>query len=192
MNQKRSNTLVPLLLVALLALSPLTLNGLDAQEPGKQKLEDLIVITFPKKEYTFTLAEVAKGVKFPYRAEVRQDVPGMIPNPQNTGGNKPNDPSGLQPFPVVSGNGQRYCLQDVGLGPPPSQTPRTIKKGKYDYSFSWDGRNWTGPSDFGNPKGKPFPPGTYQFMVSALGRRQTVEGVRQYNIVGNVKVILKD
>jgi hypothetical protein len=41
--------------------------------------------------------------------------------------------------------------------------------GVYEASFEWDGREWFGPSDTGNPKGDPFPPGTCQVRVSASG-----------------------
>ena len=35
--------------------------------------------------------------------------------------------------------------------------------------LTWCGRNWTGPSDFNNPIGAPFPPGTYRFEVKGRG-----------------------
>ncbi len=162
-----------------------------AHEPQVSRLEDLIAIEFPRKENAFTLAEVARGVKFSYRIVVRETIPGMIPRAQDTGGGSPADPSRLLPFPEVSGNGQRYCLQDVGLGPPAPQTPKTIKKGNYTYTFAWDGRNWLGPSDFNAPKGKPFPPGTYSFHVTLAGQRRMGTMLKAYRIQGSVKVVVK-
>jgi len=41
-----------------------------------------------------------------------------------------------------------------------------LRKGTYARTFTWDGVNWTGPSDTGNPKGAPFPPGDYTLTVS--------------------------
>ena len=35
--------------------------------------------------------------------------------------------------------------------------------------FPWDGRNWYGPSDTGNPKGPAFPAGSYVLELSAQG-----------------------
>lgn len=154
------------------------------------KIEDFVTVEFDKKEYTFTLAEAAKGVKLHYTVVVKQDVPGVIPQRQTSASLE--DPTGLQPLPKIHGNRQLYAILDVGLGPPDAPKPRTIKKGAYPRTVAWDGRNWTGPSDFGNPKGKPFPPGTYTFEVSMIGRQQTADGPRPYRIVRSVKVVLKE
>jgi hypothetical protein len=72
---------------------------------------------------------------------------------------EPAGPSGLHPRARISGQDQLYCLMDYGLGAPPEEVVKTLKKGTYVHSFEWDGRNWTGPSDFNNPKGKAFPAG---------------------------------
>jgi len=67
---------------------------------------------------------------------------------------------------------------DFGLAPPPKGTVKSLNKGTYAHIFTWDGRNWTGPSDFGNPKGKPFPAGAYDVTVTIHG----------YLVVGNAKM----
>ena len=42
-----------------------------------------------------------------------------------------------------------------------------MPKGTYPRTFTWDGVNWRGPSDTGNPKGPPFPPGDYTLTIAA-------------------------
>ena len=83
-------------------------------------------------------------------------------------------PSGLNVLEYLSGGGQEYCLCDVGLCDLPPPDPAMVLAGQTDAIFSWDGINWTGPSDFGNPEGPPFPAGVYILELSAIG---TVGGV---------------
>ena len=59
-------------------------------------------------------------------------------------------------FEQLAGNGQSYCLCDTGLCGPASLPPVTLRAGNYAGAFSWDGKNWNGPSDTDNPKGAPF------------------------------------
>ena len=40
-------------------------------------------------------------------------------------------------------------------------------------------KNWSGPSDFGNPEGAPFPAGTYTFSVLARGTYIDPDGKEQ-------------
>lgn len=58
--------------------------------------------------------------------------------------------------------------------------------------FEWDGRNWTGPSDFGNPKGKAFPAGEFtvlvRFHVLANERGKDVP----YEVVRKTKLTLAE
>ncbi|MGF1578319.1 MAG: hypothetical protein ACFCD0_03025 [Gemmataceae bacterium] len=164
------------------------------KQPSKKNLatrimDKVIDVKFSKKKYAFTLAEVAKGVKFKYQIVVRQDIPNVHPMSQRTANNNAGK-SKLYAFEMISGNKQRYCIRDVGLGIPPQRVFRTIQKGKYKQSFTWDGRNWSGPSDFDNPKGKPFPPGTYKLTVSFVGQVKTDEGIQRYRVERSVAVIL--
>jgi hypothetical protein len=80
---------------------------------------------------------------------------------------------------------------DFGLGAPPRESARTVKKGTYTHSFEWDGRNGTGPSDFGNPRGKPFPAGTYDVIITLHGKVVTEKGTVPYQITGKTKLVLK-
>jgi hypothetical protein len=126
-----------------------------------------VTIVFAPQNCTFTLAQAAAGISIAYDVVVAQDVPGVIPAGQSSA--PAPGPSGLIVFEKLGGGGQSYCLCDTGLGAQPSQTPVTIKKGTYPGTFTWQGKNWTGPSDFGNPMGAPFPAGDYRLDVSAIG-----------------------
>lgn len=119
---------------------------------------------------TFTLAQARAGIAVPYALTIAADVSGVVPLPQDAGGCGRPGPSGLILFENLDGGGQRYCLCDTGLCLPPSQTPVTLRAGTYAGSFRWDGVNWFGPSDTGNPKGAAFPAGAYQLRVSATGK----------------------
>jgi hypothetical protein len=158
---------------------------------GGAKIEDLVKIEFAKKEFTFTTAEAAREVKFEYRIIVEKDIPGVIALAAGPSFNTPPGPAGLFPVEKVAGNGQFYCLLDFGLAPPPKEVAKTIKKGDYKHSFTWDGRNWNGPSDFNNPKGKPFPPGMYMVTVTLSGKLTTDQGAKPYQISESAKLILK-
>jgi hypothetical protein len=74
-----------------------------------------------------------------------------------------------------TGGSQNYCLCDNGLCAPPSTDPVSLSPGIYPETFTWQGKNWTGPSDTPTPMGAPFPPGDYTLRVSALGWRGTVD-----------------
>jgi hypothetical protein len=162
-----------------------------ADDQPRPKLEDVVKVEFPKDGYSFTLAEAAKGAKIPYKIVVTQDYEGVIPVPFGPSFHEPAGPSGLHPREQISGKEQRYCLMDFGLGAPPKGVDRTLKKGTHEHSFEWDGRNWTGPSDFGNPKGKPFPAGTYEVTVTLQGKVVTEKGRVPYQITGKTKLVLK-
>lgn len=153
-------------------------------------IENIISIEFPKKAYRFSLAKVANGVTIDYTIRVKQDIYNVIPRPQDDGFVSGPGPGGLFPFENISGNGQSYSLRDLGLGPEIEKPARTIKSGIYAASFKWDGRNWTGPSDFDNPKGDPFPPGSYTLTVRIVGEVKTTQGKNPYDIANSVEVIL--
>jgi len=117
---------------------------------------------------TFTVAEAAAGIEIPYQIVVSAAVPNVYPARQ--GGCKDADASGLYPFEKLTGGTESYCRCDEGLCPGPGPDPVTLPAGTYPGIFQWDGVNWSGPSDTGNPKGPPFPPGDYTLVVSANGQ----------------------
>jgi hypothetical protein len=159
--------------------------------PDPKKLEQVVHIEFVKPEYVYTTAEVAKGIKIEYRITVDQDVSNLIPLPHGPSSATPPGPSGLYPLERIAGNSQNYCLLDFGLGAPPQDIVRPVKKGTYTHSFTWDGRNWGGPSDTGLPKGPPFPPGEYTLSVTLHGKLKTATGLQPYTISKSVKLVLK-
>lgn len=161
-----------------------------AKNLGTKTMEKAIDVKFCKKQYVFTLAEVAKGVKFEYQIIVREDIPNVWAKTQRTADGD-DGKSKLHAFPMISGNNQRYCIRDVGLGLPPRPNFQMIKKGKYKRSFAWTGRNWNGPSDTGAPLRNPFPPGKYKLSVSFVGFVKTSEGPQQYRVERSVDVVLK-
>ncbi len=158
----------------------------DATPPPQCILEQSttlphVHVVFHAPECVFTLAQAAAGITFAYDLVVDQDVPGFVPaSPYWYGSNAAN----LVLSESISGGGQSYCVCDQGLpypecpvddggvAPPdggPGQGscgPVTIPAGVYHRTFAWDGRNWSGPSDTGNPEGAPFPPGDYELDVT--------------------------
>lgn len=160
--------------------------GADPLETAP-KFNDVVKIEFPKDGYAYTLTEAAKGISIEYKIIVEQDSAGVIALQSPPSFPEPPGASGLHPCEQISGNDQLYCLKDFGLAPPPKETVKTIKKGTYQHSFKWDGRNWTGPSDFNNPKGRPFPAGAYEVIVTLRGKMETTP----YEITRKTKLILK-
>ena len=160
-----------------------------AKRPHDGDNAPAVTVRIASDEYRFTLAEAAAGVRFDYDVAVPEDLDRVVPHPQDAGGASAPGPSGLMPFETLSGNGQSYCLCDVGLGQP-DQRPRRIERGTYPHSFVWDGRNWGGPSDTSAPKGGPFPPGTYTLQIRVRGEIDTPEGRKPYDVSDTAKVVL--
>lgn len=163
---------------------------LPAEEPPKP-LAKVVAITFPKDGYTFTLAEAAKGIKLDYEIAILKETEGVTPLPFGPSFAEPAGASGMFPRVQISGDGQFYCLQDFGLAFPPKGKVVTLKKGSYKHSIEWDGRNWNGPSDTGNPKGKPFPAGTYDVIVKVHGTLKTDKGEVPYQFTATSTLVLK-
>jgi hypothetical protein len=161
-----------------------------ADEPAKE-FAKAVKVEFPKDGYTLALAEAAKGVKFEYKIVVSEDRAGVVALPFGPSFNEPAGPSGLHPREAISGNNQRYCLEDFGLAFPPKGKAATLKKGEYKHAFEWDGRNWSGPSDTNNPKGKAFPAGTYDVTVTIRGELETPKGRVPYTLTEKTKLVLK-
>lgn len=161
-----------------------------ADEPAKE-FAKAVKIEFPKDGYAFTVAEVAKGAKLEYKIVVSEDRAGVVALPFGPSFAEPAGASGLHPREAISGNNQRYCLEDFGLGFPPKGKAATLKKGEYKHAFEWDGRNWAGPSDTNNPKGKAFPAGTYDVTVTIHGELETPKGRVPYALTEKTKLVLK-
>lgn len=84
------------------------------------------------------------------------------------------DASNLRFAEYLSNDGTRggtslWCPRcDTGLCPADNSTYSTVV-GSWDSQFSWRPRQWTGPSDFGNPPGDRFEPGSYELVIEASG-----------------------
>jgi hypothetical protein len=117
----------------------------------------------------YTLAEAAAGLGFAWEVVTTAPVPDVVALPQDAGGCGAPDASGLIVFPRVVGASDGWCICDEGLCQAPGDETVTLPAGTYAGSFAWDGVNWAGPSDTGNPKGAPFGPGTYTVSLSAKG-----------------------
>lgn len=154
-----------------------------ACDAGGSNLEGVCIV-FPPQKISFTLAEAKAGVEFAYTVVVTADVPGVVSQPLETC----DEPTaaGLFLLERVEGAGQAYCVCDSGLCMDPVDVPFTLKVGEYPASFAWDGVNWNGPSDTGNPKGPPFPPGMYTVQVVTQG---THDGV-PYEVIGELPITL--
>jgi hypothetical protein len=164
--------------------------GAASCTPGGASTLAGVTIDFPPQNCTFTVAEAAAGITIDYQVVVAQDVMGVIADTQDAGGCGSPGMSGLILFEDLSGNGQHYCLCDIGLCPGPSGTPVTLPAGTYPGSFSWEGINWGGPSDTGQPFGPPFPPGSYTLEVSALGDVMDMNGTVPFSVTGTFPIHL--
>jgi hypothetical protein len=122
----------------------------------------------------FTLAQAQAGIAIPYDVVVAQDVAGVVPTQQDAGHCGTPGPSGLIVSGSVTGGGQTYCLCDIGFCAPSALPAVTLHAGTYAGTFSWQGRNWGGPSDTNNPMGAPFPTGNYLLLVVATGTHNGV------------------
>jgi hypothetical protein len=140
-------------------------------------LPGVTIVFAASTKCVYTLAEAKAGITFDYELVIEDDVPDYVPQKYEY----PEDVlAGLDVTGTVVGGTQRYCLCDLGLphwgcpemdggfGYQTTCDPITLKKGRYAGSFTWQGENWTGPSDTLNPKGPQFPPGDYQLVVKTL------------------------
>jgi hypothetical protein len=130
-------------------------------------------LTFDDAPCSYSLAEVAAGIEIPYHEEIDAPVGGLRPAQGDAGGCQQPDEAGLIVSYQISGGGQSYCLCDVGLCAAQSFIT-SAAVGNYYHQIAWDGRNWYGPSDTGNPEGAPFPAGTYTITLTATGAAEGV------------------
>lgn len=148
-----------------------------------------VSVEFLATDCTFTLAEAAAGIQIDYQIVVASNVPNVHPVPQSTGCNGAGS-SLLFVFENLGSDDQNYCLCDLGKCPTPDPDPVTIPQGAYPASFLWDGRNWSGPSDFDAPKGPAFPPGDYTLAVTSKGDWTDAGVNKPYEVIGTVIVHL--
>ncbi|GMV42958.1 MAG: hypothetical protein AMXMBFR64_46740 [Myxococcales bacterium] len=162
----------------------------QACEPTSESGLDGASITIGAIDCTFTLAEAAAGISIPYTVTITEPLGGVIALPQDGGQCDQPGPSGLITFERLAGGDVYYCLCDSGLCQGPDETPKTLSPGSWPGTFSWDGREWFGPSDFGNPKGDPFPPGDYTLTVSAKGKVVTEDSMTPFEVKATVMIHL--
>ena len=143
-----------------------------------------VCIVFPPQQDSFTLAEAKAGVLFNYQVVVLADVMDVTTEAINIC-DQPG-PGGLFVGERIEGNGQSYCLCDQGKCPNPMVPPFVLAAGVYPDSLPWDGVNWSGPSDFNNPKGPPFPPGMYTVTVRAIGQHAG----QAFEVIGELPITL--
>lgn len=163
-----------------------------ALRENHQVMDQAVDVKFSKPRYEFSVEEARKGIAIPYRIVIHRDVEGVVPLPSDEGFAlwKPG-PSGLIPFEKLAGNGQEYCICDVGSGSGRTAPVATLPKGEYPRKFTWDGRNWHGPSDTMAAKGRPFPPGEYTLSVSFRGTRMVDGKPVRFQLSDSVPVRLK-
>lgn len=157
--------------------------GLASNLPG-------VAIVWRPSKCSFTLAEAAVGLQIPYDVVVKAALPGVIPVALDAGRCARPGASGLIVQERVEGNGQRYCVCDQGLCPPPAENPQTLPKGTVPATLAWDGRNWGGPSDTNRPKGAAFPPGTYRVVAIATGKLRTAMGDTPFEVTSAFEIRL--
>jgi hypothetical protein len=140
--------------------------------------------------YGDPLEEAAAGIDFGYRVVIDGEVTGVNPMPASAGGCDVPGASGLTVLERVFGDEQSWCICDTGLcgGDDPSLV--TLASGEFAETFRWNGVNWTGPSDFGNPEGDPFPPGTYTVSVTAIGQQGAGEEAVSFEVLGTLEITL--
>ncbi|MGE0549768.1 MAG: hypothetical protein AB7O24_19480 [Kofleriaceae bacterium] len=140
------------------------------------------------EKWSYTLDEVAAGISIPYRVVVDQPINNVI------SGDHCIEPgqSGLRLQQRVIGSGQSYCDCDHGVCPTQDPDPVTLMPGVYEEApLEWTGRNWGGPSDFGDPMGPPFPAGSYNVKITTFGKVTDVHGgIHEYELVASCPIEL--
>lgn len=141
----------------------------DACEVGEASTIFGVRIRIALEDCSFSRAELEQGVDLAYLVEVDADESLVLSRPLDSGGCDGADDSGLRTFARIEGGGQSWCICDSGRCPFPGEDFKTLNSGTWTEVVRWDGRNWFGPSDFGNPPGPSFPPGEYTFSIRAAG-----------------------
>lgn len=151
-----------------------------------------VTLEVDSTDCTFTLAEAAAGIVIDYRLEIEDTLEGVATAEYGSANCVVEVPEeGLLVSEILEGNGQHYCVCDVGLCPPWELVPRTLPAGSFPLTFDWDGRNWNGPSDYGEPKGDPFPAGVYTLELRGIGEYdEPGSGTRAFEIMTTVDITL--
>lgn len=144
--------------------------------PGSASTDFGVALRIDLERCEFSLAELSLGVVLDYTVQIESSEAEVWSEPLDAGQCGRPDESGLVVQERVEGNDQSWCVCDEGrcMGPEPEFI--RLPPGTYDGAIDWDGRNWFGPSDFGNPPGEPFPPGDYLFVVRAAGQYRLADG----------------
>lgn len=156
----------------------------------KNTIRNIISIHFLQSSYTFTLAQANAGIQIPYQIIIGENIDTIYASSQMQCPGQP-DSSGLIPHEILSGNGQQYCVCDEGycLSLDTGVISESIK-GTYHETFSWQGHNWNGPSDYNAPIGPSFPAGTYFLKISVAGKNRVSNSYESFYIVDSVSVVL--
>jgi len=145
-------------------------------ESGTAMTDFGVAITIDLPQCVFTTTELAAGVDLGWTVTVDDDAAPLYSRPLDAGGCDGMDPSGLRTFARIVGDDQQWCICDEGLCMSPIEDLYDPSPGVWDGAITWDGRNWAGPSDTGNPPGDAFGPGEYRFTVRAAGRYLSPDG----------------
>ena len=151
-----------------------------------------VKIEFIGKRCVWSLAEVQEGIRIPYIVSVDAPLSGVVSLPRNAGECDMVGASGLNLLEELQGNGQYYGIRDIGLCEGLPLQARSLPHGRHEHFFQWDGRNWTGPSDYGEPKGARFPAGEYVLSVSSVGSWETPDGVVAFEVIATLPITLHE
>jgi hypothetical protein len=126
----------------------------------------------------FSLSQAAAGIEIPYTVVVDAAVNEVVREHTSVSACTPANmrPADLFTFEELSGNLQQYAIVDVGNCGGSNSPAMTLAAGRYPHVFRWDGVNWSGPSDTGNPKGAAFPSGAYTLRLRAAGTSHNPNG----------------
>lgn len=164
----------------------------EPTSPCKSKSQsdlDGVRIEISGERCVWSVGEARAGIRIPYRLVIEKATKGVTPEPLDDGRCTRPGPGRLILFEQLGDSQHRYCLCDGGLCPY-RPTAVTLKPGTYPAVFYWDGLNWTGPSDTGNPKGKPFPPGTYNLTIVARGRTAAGKTKAPFLVLASLEITL--
>lgn len=144
--------------------------------PGSAATDFGLSIAIDLERCVFSQAELRGGVELPYEVLIRASDAQVWSRPLDAGGCATPGDSGIAIQERVQGGDESWCICDEGLCMAPEPTFSLLTPGTYADSIEWDGRNWFGPSDFGNPPGEAFPPGEYLFVVRGAGTIRRADG----------------
>lgn len=140
----------------------------------------------------FSLSELADGVTLPYTVRIETGETPVWSRSLDAGGCDRAGESGLAILERVQGGDQSWCVCDEGLCFESPAEFAILEPGTFQDSIEWDGRNWFGPSDFGNPVGDPFPPGEYSFAVRAAGQYVDDERALEWDITVTAPILVNE